>query len=161
MPMKTETELIALPPSVLDARDQLRVVGYELVRYTNEHAKREAGRYRHPPADYEYAIHKIEFVDQKDGQIYISEHAFFCSEKRIPDWTKYYTDEEKLAGLSLLKAIANPVGAVVSILAPPYMLTLLGLAGIGEYMKKRKQDARRGDLFRLSETPKFWRPYGA
>lgn len=161
MPMKSETDFIALPPFLLDARDQLRVVGYELVHYTNEHAREEANRYQHPPADYEYAIHKIEFVEQNDGQIYISEHAFYCSEKRIPDWTKYYTEKEKPEGLSLLKAIVNPVGAIVSILAPPFMLTALGMAGIGQYMKKRDQDTRRNELSALSDMPKFWRRYGA
>ncbi|SRR6266571_4488740 len=154
--MKPEDELVPLPDKFREARDRLRVVGHELVRYTNAHARRVASRYRHPEADYEYAIHKIEFVDQKDGQIYIAEHAFYSSEQRVPEWVVYYVEKEKPAGFSLIKdSFTSPVHALITLVVPPYGLTLLGLVGAGEYMRHRDQKARRKELPRLSDIPKF------
>ncbi len=135
--MKPEDELVPLPDKFREARDRLRVVGNELVRY-------------------KYAIHKIEFVDQKDGQIYIAEHAFYSSEQRVPEWVVYYVEKEKPAGFSLIKdSFTSPVHALITLVVPPYGLTLLGLVGAGEYMRHRDQKARRKELPRLSDIPKF------
>jgi hypothetical protein len=160
--MKTEAEFVPLPPEFRGFRDSLRIVGYELVRYTNAHARAEAGRYRHPIADYEYAIHKIESIQAEDGQIFINSNAFYSSAARVPDWINYYTEKEKPEGFSLVKRwFTNPVSALLTVVVPPYGLAMLGLVAAGDRMNRKEQNDRRQSLPRLSEMPKFLPRRGA
>jgi hypothetical protein len=131
----TDADLVPLPPELRDARDQLRVAGYE------------------------YAIHKIESIDEH-GQLHLNRNPFFTSATRVPDWTRYYLEKERPAGLGIFKAFfREPARAVITLIAPPYGLTLLGLAALGDRSGARQQRERRERLPLLSELPKFVRPY--
>jgi hypothetical protein len=137
-------------------------VGYELVRYTNAHARAEARKYRHAEPDYEYGIHKIECIQSSDGQIYIKDSPFYSSADRVPSWTAHYVEKEHPEGFSLVKRwFSDPVYTFLTVVVPPYGLTMLGLAAAGDRMVRREQRERERALARLSETPKFFRPGGA
>jgi hypothetical protein len=154
--MKSEAHFLPVPPEFLEYRDRLRVVGYELVRYSKAHAQSEAAQFRHSPADYEYAIHKIESIQAENGQIYIKENAFYSSASRVPDWTKYFVDQEKPVGIGLLgRFFKDPVNALLTLAVPPYGLTLLGLTAVGDRINRKEQQNRRESLPHLSEIPKF------
>ena len=157
--MQTEADFQPIPQRFIEARSQLRIVGYDLVRYTESHSTKEAARFRHPPKDYEYAIHKIEFIDSNDGQVFINKRAFYCSDARVSDWVKYYTEKEKPLGISLVKDWAtSPVSVAITALALPYSLAMLGLTAASEYSKGKEHKARQVQLQSLSEFPKFWKP---
>jgi hypothetical protein len=156
----SESDIVALPVELRSYRDQLRVAGYDLVRYTVEHAQREARKYRHPTEDYEYAIHKIALIEANDGQIFINRNPFYSSAARVPDWTKYHVEKEKPQGIGLLKTwFTEPAHAVLTVIVPPFGLTLLGLAAVSDRMEAKQQRERREQLARLSERPKFMFPY--
>lgn len=154
--MKTETCFLPLPQEFREYRDHLRVAGYELVRYSKVRAESEASKFRHSPTDYEYAIHKIESIQAENGQIYINENAFYSSASRVPDWAKYFADKEKTEGIGLLgHFFKDPVNAFLTLAVPPYGLTILGFAAVGDRMKRKEQQHRRELLPRLLETPKL------
>lgn len=154
--IKIEADLLPLPENFREFRDRLRVVGYELVRYTETHAQEAAARYDHTAADYVYAIHKIESIDQKSGQIFISQHAFYSSECRVPDWTTHYTEKESPSGIGVIKGwFSDPTKALVTAISPPYGLAMLGLVAIGDRAQRRTQQARKQALNQLAEMPKF------
>jgi hypothetical protein len=158
-PMKTESDFAPLPAEFREYRDRLRIVGHELVRYTQAHAESEAARYRHMPADYEYAIHKIDYIE--DYQLYIDEHAFYSSALRVPDWTKYYSEKEKPMGFGLLKQwFSNPVTVLITLIVPPFGLTLLGMTAVEDKRDRNVQNTRRKSLGTLAEMPKFRRRHG-
>ncbi|MFJ1257143.1 hypothetical protein [Cupriavidus sp. CuC1] len=157
--MITEADFLPLPDAFLELRDQLRIVRYELVHYSQGHAQREAGKYRHPPSDYEYAIHKIEYIDPESSQIFIDGHAFYSSEQRVPDWVKYHVKEKSPQGARLLKQwFTSPASLLLTALVPPYGLSLLGLSAVSDHMDRRDQSKLKQALPVLSELPKFWRP---
>ena len=83
----TEADLLSLPPELRDFRDQLRVVGYELVHLTRAFAQDAARRVRHPYADYEFAIHRIESIDEH-GQLHVNPNPFFSSAERVTPFGK-------------------------------------------------------------------------
>lgn len=125
-----------------------------------EHARREASKYRHPTEDYEYAIHKIEFIEVHDGQIFINRNPFYSSATRVTDWTKYHVEKEKPQGFGILKTwFTEPAHAVLTAIVPPFGLTLLGLAAVSDRLEAKQQRERRELLARLSERPKFMLPY--
>jgi hypothetical protein len=156
----SDADIVELNAEFRPYRDELRIAGYELVRYALSHARQEASRYRHPTADYEYGIHKIEFIDPKSLQIYINRHPFYSSASRVPDWTKYHVDKERPAGAKLLTGwFTDPVRAIITVFVPPYGLTLLGLAAIADRLAAGQQKERQGQLRQLSERPKFMQPY--
>ena len=156
----SDPEIVDLPAEFKPHRDALRVVGYELVRYGLPHARQEANRYQHPTTDYEYGIHKIEFIDPEDHQIYVNRHPFYCSEDRVPDWTKYHVEKEEPAGAKLfIRWFTDPMRAVLTIAVPPYALTLLVIAAVRDRRAAAKHKERQSQLLLLSETPKFVQPY--
>ena len=155
----TEADLLPLPPELREFRDQLRVVGYELVRFTRAFAHAAANSVRHPVADYEFAIHRIESIDEQ-GQLHVNPNPFFSSAARVPDWTRYYVETERPAGIGIFKAFfREPARAIVTLVVPPYGLALLGLAALGDRADARQQRERRQQLPKLSELPKFLHPY--
>lgn len=154
--MIIEAEFLTLPAEFVESRDRLRVVGYELVRYSNDHARAEAAKYRHPPSAYEYAIHKIESVQALDGQIYISRNAFYSSAARVPDWAEHFVEKEKAVGFGLVKQwLKNPISVFLTVVMPPYGLTMLGLAAAGDHAARKEQNDRSNSLARFSELPKL------
>jgi hypothetical protein len=156
----SESDIVELYTEFKPYRDDLRVAGYELVRYALSHARQEANRYRHAPSDYEFGIHKIEFVDPKDLQVYINRHPFYSSAACVPDWAKYHVDKEKQAGAKLLTSwFTDPVRVVLTVVVPPFGLALLGLAAVGDRQAAGQQKKRKSQLPRLSERPKFLQPY--
>ena len=155
----TESDLAPFPETMRAYRNELRVAGYELVRFVTSFAHQSAIRVRHPIADYEFGIHKIETIDP-NGQIHINPNTFFSSEERVPDWTKHYCEKERPQGFGVIKGFfSDPARSFVTLLAPPFGLALLGLAAIGDRTDARGQNERRRTLASLSETPKFIRPY--
>jgi hypothetical protein len=156
----SESDIIALPIELYPYRDQLRVVGYDLVRYTVGHAQREARKYRHPAEDYEYAIHKIEFIEANDGQIFINRNPFYTSATRVPDWTNYHVKKEKPQGFGILKSwFTEPAHTLLTVIVPPFGLTLLGLAVVGDRVEAKQQRERHQLLACLLERPKFVLPF--
>lgn len=155
----TESDLLPLPSEFRGFRDQLRVVGYELVRFTRTFAQEAARQVRHPVADYEFSIHRIESID-KDGHLHVNPSPFFSSAASVPDWTRYYVEKERPAGLGTFKAFfREPARAIVTLVVPPYGLTLLGLAALGDRADAKRQRERHRQLASLAELPKFVRPY--
>lgn len=160
--LQLEADLLPLPENFQEYRDRLRVVGYELVRYTGFHALEAAARYRHQATDYEYAIHKIEFIDQKSGQIFINQNAFYSSERSVPSWTEHYTEKEKPEGFGVIKGwFSDPTKVLVTAISPPYGLAMFGLYAIGDHSQRQEQQERRQALNRFAEMPKFWPKNGA
>ena len=158
--MKNEADFRPLPTEFLAYRDQLRVAGYELVRYSRTHAQDEARRYRHPFGDYEYAIHKIESIEAETGQIYINENASYSSADRVPSWSEYHIDKEKPEGFGLLSRwFKDPAYLALTVIVPPYGLTMLGLAAVGDRANRKAQGEREQSLQSLAEFPKFLRRY--
>lgn len=157
--MNTEADFLPLPPNMIARRNQLRVVGYELVRYTQCHAKAIASRYRHPVGDYEFAIHKIRFIEPLDGTVFIDPQAFYSSEQRVDDWVKYYWEKEReTIGGGVKGWFSNPVSALLTVVVPPYGITMLGLGLLGIKAERKEQEKRERQLSSLKEIPKFWRP---
>ncbi|WP_370305864.1 hypothetical protein [Sinimarinibacterium flocculans] len=157
--MKDENDFVSLPDSLITARNRLRVIGHELVRYSPARAASEAAQYRHSAADYEYSIHKIEFIDQKTGELFIARSGFHTSGKEVLNWVSHFESEERPLGWSILKKwFTDPAHLAVTALAPPYGLALLGLASIGQHGKHREQLRMQELLGRLADRPKFWRP---
>lgn len=155
----TEANLLPLPSELRGFRNQLRVVGYELVHFTRTFAEEAARRVRHPVADYEFAIHKIEHIDEQ-GQLHVNPHPFFSSAARVPDWTRYYVEKERPAGLGIFKAFfREPARTIITLAVPPYGLTLLGMAAVGDRVEAKRQRERHQQLDSLAELPKFIRPY--
>lgn len=158
--MKTEAEFRPLPSEFLSHRDRLRVAGYELVRYSRTHAQAESSRYRHSFGDYEHAIHKIESIEAETGQIIINENASYSSADQVSSWAEYHIEKYKPEGFGLLRRwFKDPAYLALTVIVPPYGLTMLGLAAAGDRAKKKAQDARKQSLLNLSETPRFLRRY--
>lgn len=159
--MKSVPYLLPLPEKFINVRNQLRVVGFELVRYPLDTAKEEANRYNHPTSDYEYAIHEIRLIDEH-GQIYISYQPNYCSESRVLDYANYFISKGKAQRFSLKDILANPadfgLAAFCTLISPPYSLTLFGLAELSEFMTHREQKARARELGRFKELPLYWPP---
>lgn len=56
---RQESDFVPLPDHLLSLRVRLRAVGHDLVRYSMDAATKEGAKYRHPPDEYEYAVHKM------------------------------------------------------------------------------------------------------
>jgi hypothetical protein len=154
-----EADLLPLPNEFRNYRDEFRVIGYELVHFTRCFAQSKANRVKHPVIDYEYAIHKIEVIDDQ-GQLHIDPNPFFTSAAGIHNWLKYYQDKEKPVGLGIFKGIfRDPALALVTIVALPYGLSLVGLAAIGDRANAKRQRERRQKLSTYAELPLFVRSY--
>ena len=154
--MPKDEDLLIIPNNLIPFRDQLRVVGYELIRYSQSHAQREASRYRHKWEDYEFSVHRIESIKPEDGQIWINPHPFYIAEKDVPRWTQHYIMNNKPEGFGLLKTwFSNPVTALITLVVPPYGLTMLGLVALGDNKERKKQKELEKRLSSLSEMPKF------
>lgn len=155
----TESDLQPLPAELRGCRDELRVVGYELVHYKPEFSRSRAVRVRHPPSEYEYGIHSIEVIDEQ-GLLHVNPNPFFTSASWIPNWVKHYQEKERPAGLGIFKSFfKEPARAIVTLVAPPYGLTLLGLAAIGDRTDAKRQRERRASLTSYADLPVFIRPY--
>ncbi len=160
--MNIDLAFLPLPAELRVYRDQLRTIGFELVRYSKEHARSKAAPIRHPVADYEFAIHKIETIENVTGQIYINPNAFYSSAERVPSWTEYYLEKEKPEGFGLLtRWFKDPVSLALTVVVPPFGLAILGMSAIGDKMNKNQQEERRRSLARLSEIPKLLPRNGA
>lgn len=154
----TEADLLPLPSEFRAHRDQLRIVGYELVHFKPQFAQKRAALVRHPITEYEYGIHKIETIDEQ-GQLHVNPNAHFTSATWIPNWTEHYREKEKPAGLGIFKGFfRDPARTLVALAVPPYGLALLGLAAIGDRSNARRQRDRHTSLSRLSDLPAFVRP---
>jgi hypothetical protein len=154
-----EADLLPLPPEFHVHRNELRVVGYELVHYRPAFSRSQAERVRHSITEYEYGIHKIESIDDH-GQLHVNPNPLFTSAAWIPNWTKHFLEKERPAGLGMFKAFFHePARTLVTLAAPPYGLALLGLAAIADRDDARRQRERRTSLSRLSELPVFVSPY--
>ena len=151
----TDADLLPLPIEMNVYRDSLRIVGYELVRYTLAHASREAMPYRHPAEDYEYAIHKIDQVAA--GQVFIQHDATYCSAARVPAWTKLRLDQERPEGAGWVKRWAKE-NWLLTIVATPYSLALLGLGAVGDHQTKKAQQATAKLLSQYLPMAKFAPP---
>jgi hypothetical protein len=156
----TENDIVLLQQEWWKHRDDLRIAGYDLIQYSKEYAKRKAATYRHPSADYEFAIHKIEFTDVKTGQIFVLNNPFYSSRERIEDWTKHFTDKEKPMGAGILKRwFTDPASLVLTAIVPPFALTILGMSAVSDHLHAKRQIERQEILSRLSPIPKFWKGY--
>jgi hypothetical protein len=152
-----DSDLISVPSELYVHRDSLRIVGYDLVRFTRQFAGEEASAVRHEWVDYEYAIHKIESI--VEGQIYVVHDGFFCSATDVPRWTKYRVEEERpRGGIGLIKGWFKE-NLLLSVVAAPYSLALLGLSAVGEHQTKKAQEERAKVLGHLKSMPRFAQPY--
>lgn len=153
----TDSDLIPVPSELYVYRDSLRIVGYDLVRFTRQFAGEEASAVRHDWVDHEYALHKIESI--VEGQIYVERHGFFCSAKDVPRWTKFRIEEERpRGGLGLVKSSFKD-NLLLSVVAAPYSLALLGLSAVGEHQTKKAQEDRAKVLGHLKAMPRFVQRY--
>lgn len=85
----TEQDFAPMREDMWKYRDELRISGYDLIQYSRDYARRKAATFRHPTDEYEFAIHKIEFIDKSTWQIYIANNPFYSSADRVKDWTEY------------------------------------------------------------------------
>lgn len=157
MPCQIQEEaILPLPQKFHESRNRLRVVGYELVRYTIEYASQEANRYGHPVPDYEYAIHKIGLFGD-DGQVYITDVPYrrYCSERSALIIADAYIKEHSANGITAIKDFFSNPGNLIALIVPPFALVLLGLLELGVYMEYKFQKETKKKLYQLKEIPKF------
>lgn len=155
--MPSDRDLLALPDHLHADRDRLRIAGFDLVRYREAHARAKAEPIRHPWRDYEYAIHEIHWIDPSTGQITIAPNPHYSSETRLPDWVEYHVNSKKpLGGGRLLKNwFTDPAHAVLTVVVPPFGLTLLGMGALANRANRREHEQRQALLARLAPMPTF------
>lgn len=150
------TRLRALPGELRQVRDQLRVVGYELVRYTDEHAQSVSRPIRHPARIYEYGFHKISGI-YPPRVVIESATRTYCSCDEVSDRANEILAAESLGSTTQLASsfFKDSSNVLLTVVVAPYALAMLGLAAAGNRGKKVEQERNRELLPRLSETPEF------
>lgn len=154
-----------IPTHLRPFRDKLRISGFDLVRISAWEAKDRALKYPgHNPCDYEYTIYRIAYIDEASGQVYLrgsSESSHYFSESTAPAFVDSHLEHNTPAPLRqwLLKWLKDTdtgraVG-LITLLVPPYGLTLLGFMGIGNYREIREARRRAQLLPRLLDMPRF------
>jgi len=154
-----------IPTHLRPYRDKLRIVGFDLVRVSAWEAKDRALKYAgHNPRDYEYTIYPIAYIDETSGQVYLRgspESSHYFSESAAPSFVNAHLEQNAPVPLRrwLLKWLRdNDYGralGLITVLVPPYGLTLLGLIGIGNYQEIRDARRRAQLLPRLLDMPRF------
>lgn len=156
--MKEESHILPLGKEFYEIRNRLRVVGYDLVSYSKHYAQKEAEKLRHSPNDYKFAIHKIEYIEFKTGEIYINMDGYHSSEKNIEKWSEHFIEQEQTLGLSIIKDwFMTPATLILTIVVLPYGLACLILTLLGDRRERLEQLERKNNLHKFCSMPKFWR----
>lgn len=147
-----------LPSEFCALRDDLRCVGYELLHYTAEHVASVANPIRHPVADYLFGFHKI-FGIYPPRVIIETSNRRYCSYQSVRALSAALLESEKPARVAeTVGWFKDPASLLLSVLVPPYGLTLFGLGVVGDRQKATEQSRRRALLPTLSEMPEFQQP---
>ncbi len=150
------TDLVPLPSALKGERDRLRVVGYELVKYSELHSRSKANFYRHPWRDYVFGIHRIEHI-YEDGVVWINPHPFYSSEDRLCDWVKYHLEKENVNGYAAVRSwFTDPASLALTIIVPPFALATLGMGLLGLRSERKAREERGRRLALLADMPKVW-----
>ena len=154
-----------IPSHLRPYRDNLRIAGFDLVRMSDWEANDRARKYKgHTPQDYEYTIYPIDHIDETSGQVYLRgtpESSHYFSERSAQSVVTSHLEQHAPAPLRrwLFKWLrysdyGRSLG-LITVLVPPYGLTILGLIGIGNYQEIRDAKRRAKLLPRLLDMPRF------
>lgn len=152
--MSSLNNVVALPAEWRLQRDALRVVGWELVRYNRAAAHREAERFRHKAADYEFGLHKVFGI--YDNQVHVEpQPARHSSAEQLQELVDFYLAEHRLpSSSSALKGfLGRPENLLVGLLAAPYAASMLGLGLLGLRNERHHRREVQAQLAKLAEMP--------
>ena len=148
-----------LPQDFKALRDELRCFGYELVHYTNSHAVSLAAPIRHSTNDYLFGFHKIFGI--YPPQVIIETHARrHCSKLDVAAAAAAFLEQERPASaLEMAGWFKNPANLILSLVVPPFGLTMFGLGAFANRQKSAEQASRKSLLSTLSDMPEFQERY--
>jgi hypothetical protein len=156
--MPSLDDIVPLPPKWRPQRDALRVVGWELVHYNGPAAQREAARFRHPIADYDFGLHRVRGI--YESKVHVDyQSARNSSAADLQSLIDYYLESDRTPTTSsaIKGFFRRPENLVLSVLVAPYMATFLGLGLLGLRGERRHRRDVQARLAQLDETPVRWR----
>lgn len=148
-----------LPQEFKALRDELRCLGFELVHYTNSYSVSVAAPIRHSADDYLFGFHKIFGI--YPPRVIIETHVHrHCRKFDVPSAAAAFLLQEQPASVrKMVGWIKDPANLVMSLIVPPYALTMFGLGALANRQKSAELASRKGSLSTLADMPEFRMPY--
>jgi len=148
-----------LPQEFKALRDELRCFGYELVHYTNSHAVSVAAPIRHSVNDYLFGFHKIFGI--YPPRVIIETHTRrHCGKLDVPAVAAAFLEQERPASVREMAGwFKDPANLILSLVVPPYGLTMFGLGALANRQTLAEQASRKSLVTTLSDMPEFQEPY--
>ena len=145
----------SIPQELKALRDELRCVGIELVHYTESKAISVAAPIRHNPEDYLFGFHKVFgiYPPRVIIEIHTRRH---CSRSNVPTLAATFLAQERPANVGEMAGwFKDPANLLLSIVVPPYGLTMFALGIFANKQKATAQSSRRNELGNLADMPEF------
>jgi hypothetical protein len=148
-----------LPQEFKALRDELRCVGYELVHYTNSYAVSVAAPIKHSANDFLFGFHKIFGIYAP--RVIIENHTRrHCGKLDVPAAAAAFLEQERPARAREMAGwFKDPANLILSLVVPPYGLTMFGLSAVANRQKSAEHASRKSLLIALSDMPEFQEPY--